>query len=64
MLRVLYWGGLALWTAALMVVLVRVRFLGWKPPGGMQRLLRGFVLSFYAILLIMVLALLLRIRLF
>jgi hypothetical protein len=64
LLRILYWGGLAAWTVALVVVVVRIKLMQWRPPGGIKRLMRNFTLSFYAILAVMLVAVLLKIRLF
>ncbi len=63
-LRILYWGGLTAWVIALIVVAVRIKVMKWRPPGGMKPLMRNFTLSFYAILAVMLLAVLLKVRLF
>ena len=63
-LRIIYWGGLTAWTLALVVVVVRIKVMKWRPAGGFRPILRNFTLSFYAILAVMLLAVLLKIRLF
>lgn len=64
LLRIIYWGGLTAWTIALIAVGVRIKVMKWRPPGGMRSLMRNFTLSFYAILAVMLVAVLLKIRLF
>lgn len=52
------------WVMALIVVGVRLMVMKWQPPGGVRPLMRNFTLSFYAILAVMLVAVLLKVRLF
>ncbi len=56
--------GFFVWTTVLIVTMVRVKVMKWRPAGGLKPVLRNFVLTFYAILAVMALALFLRIKLF
>ena len=64
LLRILYWGGLTAWVIALVAVFVRIKVMKWRPAGGLKPLMRNFTLSFYAILAVMFVAVMLKIRLF
>ena len=55
---------MAAWIIALTVVVVRLKVMKWRPAGGAKPLMRNFTLSFYAILAVMLVAVLLKIRLF